>query len=672
MNRSQSSARKDDQLLAKMGSRYIQLVMGRSQAASLLIGPPIGLLFTFVTAKLNTTQTIQLLLSLAVLIAVVNIIPPIFTRRATRQARSRLDHIYKGSPLPEGDDANSAWEEIIAIPGRVAISQFISALFLVSLPVALFMRIVGGVNWFQIAAITIGGLMAELAMLIQSVLNLDYRLAPVRRALLPPDAAPKDIRLGIGLYIRHYFVMVFVLLASQLSVGLVVFDKFTSGMAPGASLPGILRQLQLQLGIFGSLTFILGLFLASRLAVASLRPIQEMTRTMELLQKGDLSQRAVVITSDETAKLTIHLNQLLNQLQISQTGLEKQIEERMRNLARKTSYLQAAAWVAHEATALQDINTLLKRTAELISSRFGFYHTGIFLLDDSGAYAILQAASSEGGQRMLARGHKLDVGLQGIVGAAAYQNRSRVVLDVENDKDYYKNPDLSLTRSEAAIPLAARGKILGVLDIQSTEIAAFNQDDVDLLQTMGDQIALAIQNARLITESQETLHRLESATTENIRRIWRENIQGDKHSFRYSSMGLSPVTQLGTTSASDDATSNQLDIPITLRGQRLGTIILRRTTENAWGETDRSLAIEIASQVGLALENARLLDEAQRRAAQEQSLSELSAHLSSSLDPDTILRTVVRELHQLPNVEEVSVFVAPPSMGAPSKETPEN
>jgi GAF domain-containing protein len=340
-------------------------------------------------------------------------------------------------------------------------------------------------------------------------------------------------------------------------------------------------------------------------------------------------------------------------------SLEKQVEERTSDLVRKTLQLQAASRIAHDAAELQDINTLSQRTVELISNRFGFYHTGIFLLDEHGEHAILMAASSEGGQRMLARGHQLDVGVQGIVGAAAYQNRARIVMNVELDKDFYQNPDLPLTRSEAAIPLTARGKVLGVLDIQSTEESVFEKDDIEVLQTMADQIGLAIQNARLISESQDALKRLEIATVENIRRIWRERLRSNNRSYRYTSMGLATATHLGNISMIDDNKSNLMNIPINLRGQHLGTITLRRAPENTWSETDRSLAIDIAGQVGLALENARLLDEAQRRAAQEQSLSELTTKLSRSLDPDILLQTAIRELHQLPNVSEVSVYLAP-------------
>jgi GAF domain-containing protein len=177
---------------------------------------------------------------------------------------------------------------------------------------------------------------------------------------------------------------------------------------------------------------------------------------------------------------------------------------------------------------------------------------------------------------------------------------------------------------------------------------------------MADQIGLAIQNARLNTESQDAIQRLEIISAENVRSVWRERVRSNKRSYRYTSMGLTSATQPGNMPSSTDAASDRLNVPITLRGQILGTIVLQRKAEKAWSETDRSLANEIASQVALALENARLLDEAQKRAAQEQSLSKLSVNMGLSLDPDTILQTAIRELHQLPNVSEVSAFLSSP------------
>ncbi len=167
---------------------------------------------------------------------------------------------------------------------------------------------------------------------------------------------------------------------------------------------------------------------------------------------------------------------------------------------RRATQLAAAAEVARDATAILDVDQLLDETAHLISEQFGFYHAGVFLLDKEGEYAVLQAASSEGGYRMLERGHKLRVGKVGIVGYVAGTGKPRIALDVGKDAIHFVNPDLPDTRSEMGLPLKVREHVIGVLDVQSIQEAAFSEDDVAVLQTLADQLAAAIANARLFQE----------------------------------------------------------------------------------------------------------------------------------------------------------------------------
>ena len=148
---------------------------------------------------------------------------------------------------------------------------------------------------------------------------------------------------------------------------------------------------------------------------------------------------------------------------------------------------------------------MLSSAVRLISERLDFYHTGLFFVDPSGEWAVLQAASSEGGRRMLERGHRLRVGAQGIVGDVAARGMPRIALDVGRDAVFFDNPDLPDTHSEMAMPLRSRDVVIGVLDVQSRERGAFTPEDIGVLQTLADQVALAISNARLFSEAQEAL-----------------------------------------------------------------------------------------------------------------------------------------------------------------------
>jgi len=189
----------------------------------------------------------------------------------------------------------------------------------------------------------------------------------------------------------------------------------------------------------------------------------------------------------------------------SQAAIAIQNARLFKETERRAAQLAAAAEVARSATAILDVSQLLDETVRLISKQFGFYHAGVFLLDETGEYAVLRAASSEGGQRMLARGHKLKVGEVGIVGYVAGTGEPRIALDVGADAVFFDNPDLPDTRSEMALPLVSRGRVIGVLDVQSTEPAAFTEEDVAVLRAMADQLATAIENARLFAETERSL-----------------------------------------------------------------------------------------------------------------------------------------------------------------------
>ena len=172
---------------------------------------------------------------------------------------------------------------------------------------------------------------------------------------------------------------------------------------------------------------------------------------------------------------------------------------------RRATHLEVAAEVARHATAiLDDVERLLNDTVRRISDKFGFYHAGIFLLDASRRYAVLQAASSTAGARMLRQKHRLKVGQEGIVGHVAATGEARIASDVGTDHVHYANPHLPDTRSEMALPLKVRDRVIGVLDVQSKETSTFTQSDIATLQILADQLANAIENARLYRELKQT------------------------------------------------------------------------------------------------------------------------------------------------------------------------
>ena len=203
--------------------------------------------------------------------------------------------------------------------------------------------------------------------------------------------------------------------------------------------------------------------------------------------------------------IAIQQARLNAQIQRHAGDLEQRVADRTRDLERRTAQLQAAAQVARDATTARDLEDLLNLAVNLIRDRFGFYHAGIFFVDEPREYAVLKAATGEAGEQMLANGHRLAIGKEGIVGHVAASGKPRVALDVDDDVAHWDNPLLPDTRSEMALPLVANEQVIGVLNVQSTEEAAFGDDDVATLQIMADQLAVSIEKVRLFEHIQATL-----------------------------------------------------------------------------------------------------------------------------------------------------------------------
>ncbi|MBN1876242.1 MAG: GAF domain-containing protein [Anaerolineae bacterium] len=183
------------------------------------------------------------------------------------------------------------------------------------------------------------------------------------------------------------------------------------------------------------------------------------------------------------------------------------IDERMHTLQianlsfqRRAMYLEASIQVSHAFSTVFEVQSLLEQAVNLITDNFGFYHTGIFLLDEAGEWAVLRAASSAGGRKMLAREHKLHRGEDSMVGWVMQHREPRIAENVGEDAVHFVNPDLPATRSEVSLPLIVFGKLIGVLDVQSTEENAFDEDDVRSLMGLTGQLAVAINNAQRLSE----------------------------------------------------------------------------------------------------------------------------------------------------------------------------
>ena len=339
-------------------------------------------------------------------------------------------------------------------------------------------------------------------------------------------------------------------------------------------------------------------------------------------------------------------------LQTERRNLEGRVKDRTEELESKTNQLRASSYIVRQIIEYQDVRTLLSEIVQLISEQFGFYHVGVFLLDDQRRTAFLQAASSGEGQKMLERGYHFALEDMNIVGRVVERRKFFILTDMGSPAPLTKYPELPLTRSELALPLMVRGKVLGVLDIHSDRPQAFGPNEAEILQALADQLATSIDNVRLLNETRAFVGQLEMLTAQQTQASWQEYLRRRNLAYQYTPAGIRQIAP-GASNKGKSA----LRVPLELRGQEIGTITVQRKEASDWKGAERELTEKIATQVALALDNSRLLEDSRRRAVQEQTVSEIAARLSRSLDVDSLLQAAVRELSALPEVAEVAVFV---------------
>ncbi len=239
---------------------------------------------------------------------------------------------------------------------------------------------------------------------------------------------------------------------------------------------------------------------------------------------GDEAIGALTVQSTEEA--AFHEEDIAAlQTMADQLAIAIQNSRLHRQAERRSRLLKAANRVGREVTSILDLEALLPRTVDIICEAYGLYYAGIFLLDDTGEYAVLRAGYGKAGKAMVADGHKLKVGTDSMIGACIAMGEARIALDVGEERVHFKNPHLPHTRSEMALPLIYGGRTLGAVTIQSSEERAFSEDDITTLLTMAEHLAVAINNAHLIEELKEAhaeilrnkvFEALTTATTEAI------------------------------------------------------------------------------------------------------------------------------------------------------------
>jgi PAS domain S-box-containing protein len=370
-----------------------------------------------------------------------------------------------------------------------------------------------------------------------------------------------------------------------------------------------------------------------------------------------------------------------------------------RELSRVADQLQVAADVGRAASSFLSLDELFDTTLGLIRNRFGFYHASIFLLDDKGEYAVLRASTGEVGTNLLKSGYKLLVGSNSIIGYVTANNAPRIVSDVSRDPVYFRNELLSSTRSELAVPLRQAGQVIGALDVQSVESNVFSKDEVSVIQTLADEIAVAIGNAAQYTREKARAQQLAALSESSVelsipqtnldalldliaRRaltllkagdagIWlpvsddeielRANVsepalvgqrlrKGEGLSSQVFASGRPLRVEdysLWESRAGAFSSANYraaMAAPMNWQGSVVGVLTLTHTQPGWFSAEDERIAQLFASQAAAAIENTRLLQETQSRLGELYTLNQIGQAVAAQTELRGLFDVVRREV----------------------------
>ena len=318
------------------------------------------------------------------------------------------------------------------------------------------------------------------------------------------------------------------------------------------------------------------------------------------------------------------------------------LREHSEDLERRSIQIRTAAEISRSISGVLNPQTLLQEGGDLIKERFNLYYAGVFLVDEGQRYAVLRAGTGTPGQEMIQAGHKLPIGESSMIGWTILNRKARIALDIGQDAVRFANPHLPDTHSELALPLITGERVLGALSIQSELPAAFDQDDITILQNISDTLAISLENARLFADLETNL--------DEVRRLHSQYLKG-AWSGRLSSSEQGQFVLGLQEEAEGNATA--IDVPMTLREQIIGQITLEGTAD--WSPEERALIESVASQAAYALENARLLEESQQMALRERLVAEITSKIWASPNTDAILQTAIRELGRALRADEATI-----------------
>lgn len=330
--------------------------------------------------------------------------------------------------------------------------------------------------------------------------------------------------------------------------------------------------------------------------------------------------------------------------------LEEKLSLQKVDLEKRLYQLRTAAEISQTVSSILDPQFLIQQVAEFLRNRFSLYYVGIFLIDESREYAVLRYGTGEAGRQMLASKHRLAVGGYSMIGWATQTRKSRIALDTGVEAVRFDNPLLPQTRSELALPIISGIDILGAMSIQSENSNAFDENDIMVLQGIADSLAVALENANSFQKTQKAIEDIRVLNRAYVQQAWWDTLDLNKE-LKFDFENPLVTRQEGA--------SKSIQVPLILRDEVIGSINLEIEGSDIPQDQYEFLQT-VSAQTSIALENARLLEETQFAAIQEQKLNELTSQFSRALTIEDILKTAVLEFGKLHSVSEATITLLPP------------
>ncbi len=399
---------------------------------------------------------------------------------------------------------------------------------------------------------------------------------------------------------------------------------------------------------------LLGYFVVQRMVT----PIKTLATAAEAIQAGDLSQKVTVQNQDEIGILANAFNAMVNQLRQTIDTLELRVVNR-------TKGLTSVSNINEQLTTILNLDDLISEVINQVEQNFGYYHAHIYLLDEAGENLVMVEGMGAAGDEMKARGHHIPLNTTAsLVARAARSGESVWVDNVRQTVDWLPNPLLPDTFAEMAVPIALDGEVVGVLDVQENEIAAFDEGDASLLKSLANQIAIAIRNARLFEQVEQSLAEIELAQERYREESWQKiNVaRKTRGAYLYNNsptaldveeqQRLSLLQQRALmaeeptllTMDEGELQTNNVVSPLKLGQTKIGSLQLHGIDRGNLSGDDLAILNAVVDQFAQTAENLRLFDETRQRVSQEQTLREITEKMRAATSLDQLAQVTAEAL----------------------------